>query len=331
MPARPVTLDDLPDRLPPLVLLLGDEELLIGRAVSAIVAGARRQDPDTSESERAGGELAGGELHELLGPSLFSESRLVLIRAAQDVKTVALAVLRPYLESPTDGTTIVLQHAGGAKGKAVLDVARKAKALEIGCARLTKAGERMDFVRAEVRQAGGRIAPDAVAALVDAVGSDLRELAAVSAQLVSDTGGTVDVDAVHAYHRGKAEISGFVIADRAMEGNSAAALEALRYALQVGVPQVVIASALADGVTALARVGSAGRGEAYALASALRMPAWKVRNVQGQLRGWSEPGVRRALQVVATLNADVKGEAADASYALERAIRSLAAARAARS
>jgi DNA polymerase-3 subunit delta len=115
-----------------------------------------------------------------------------------------------------------------------------------------------------------------------------------------------------------------------MEGNTAAALEALRYALQVGVPHVVIASALADGVSALARVASAGRGDAYALASALRMPPWKVRNVQGQLRGWNEPGVRRALQVVAGLNADVKGEAADASYALERAVRSLTAARTAR-
>lgn len=327
MPARPVSVDDLPERLPPIVLLVGEEELLVGRAVTALAGAARRQDPDTVQSERAGSELEGGELHELLGPSLFGDARLVLIRNAQDVKVAALAVLKPYVEAPTEGITIVLQHAGGAKGKALLEAARKAKALEIGCAKLTKPAERLDFVRNEVRRAGGRIAPDAVSALVDAVGSDLRELAAVSAQLVSDSGGTVDVETVRAFHRGKAEVSGFAIADRVMEGNSPAALEALRYALGVGVPHVVIASALADGVSALARVASAGRGDAYALASALRMPAWKVRNVQGQLRGWDEPGVRRALQIVAGLNADVKGEAADPSYALERAIRGLVSAR----
>ena len=38
MPARPVTLDDLPERLPPVVLLVGDEELLVNRAVAALSA-----------------------------------------------------------------------------------------------------------------------------------------------------------------------------------------------------------------------------------------------------------------------------------------------------
>jgi DNA polymerase-3 subunit delta len=52
-----------------------------------------------------------------------------------------------------------------------------------------------------------------------------------------------------------------------------------------------------------------------------------VKRAQAQSRGWSEPGVRRALGVVAELNADVKGAAADPDYALERAVRQLAEAR----
>lgn len=329
MPARPVSLDDLPDPLPPLIVLVGDEELLVGRAVAALFAAARRQDPDVSESEYTGSQLEGMELHELLGPSLFGDARIVVVRAAQDVKVAALAVLKPYLQTPTDAITIVLQHAGGAKGKALLEVARKAKALEIGCAKLTKPEDRLDFVRNEVRRAGGRIAPDAVATLVDAVGSDLRELAAVSAQLVSDSGGNVDVELVRAYHTGRAEVSGFAVADRVMAGNGDAALEALRFALTVGVAHVLIADALADGVRTLARVASAGRGDPYSLAPKLGMPPWKVKKAQGQVRGWSEPGVRRALGIVADLNADVKGAAASGDYALERAVRLLLTARAA--
>ena len=58
------------------------------------------------------------------------------------------------------------------------------------------------------------------------------------------------------------------------------------------------------------------------------MPPWKVKRAQGQSRGWTEPGVRQALGVVARLNADVKGEAASPNYALERAIRGIVAARA---
>ncbi len=330
MPARPVSVDDLPTELPAVILVVGDEELLIGRAISAIAAAARRRDPMIGDTETAGAEIEGPELHELVGPSLFGDARLVVIRSAQDVKVAALAVLLPYVETPAEGTTIVLQHLGAAKGKALLDAARKAGALEIGCARLTRAGERMDFVRAEVRRAGGTIGPDAVAALVDAVGSDLRELAAVAAQLVSDSGGQVDVDLVRAYHRGRAEVTGFAVSDLAMVGNAGGALEALRFALSVGVPQVVIADALADGIRTIARVASAGRGDPFSLAKALGMPPWKVKRAQAQSRGWSEPGVRRALGVVADLNADVKGAAADPDYALERAVRQLTEARAQR-
>ncbi|MEO6884795.1 MAG: DNA polymerase III subunit delta [Jatrophihabitantaceae bacterium] len=328
MPARPVSIDDLPDVLPSVVVLVGDEELLVGRAITAVSAATRRQDPTVTEVEYLGGELDGPELHDGLAPSLFSDARLVVIRAAQDVKVAALAILKPYLVAPTNGTTIVLQHAGGAKGKALLESVRKGGALEIGCAKLTNPRDRADFVRNEVRQAGGRIAPDALAALVDAVGSDLRELAAVSVQLVSDSGGTIDVDLVHKFHQGRAEVNGFAVADLAVVGNVAGALEALRFALGVGVLQVVVADALADGVHSIAMVASGGRGDPSALAAKLGMPPWKVKRAAGQMRGWSEPGVRRALGIVAELNADVKGAAADADYALERAVRQLAAARA---
>jgi DNA polymerase-3 subunit delta len=310
------------------VLLVGEEELFVERAISAIAAAARRVDPAIAESALTGAQLEGPELHELLGPSLFGDSRFVVIRAAQDVRTAAAAVLGPYLQTPADGTFVVLHHVGGAKGKALLDVARKAKALEIGCARLARADERAEFVRGEIRAAGGRIAPDAVSVLIDAVGSDLRELAAVSAQLVSDSGGDVGVELVRAYHRGKAEVSGFAVADLAVLGRSGPALEALRFALSVGVPHVVIADALADGVRSIARVAAAGRGDQYALAKRLGMPPWKVKRASSQARGWSEAGLRTAFGVVATLNADVKGEAVDAAYALELAIRRLGTARA---
>ncbi|MDT4911719.1 MAG: polymerase subunit delta [Pseudonocardiales bacterium] len=327
MPSRPVSIDDLPDPLPSLFLLVGDEELLVDRAISAISAAARRADPSVAETQLAGSELEGSELHEMLGPSLFGEARLLVVRAAQDVRTAAAAVLGPYLATPADGTVIVLHHVGGAKGKAVLEAARSAKALEIGCTKLTRPDERAEFVRAEVRRNGGRIAPDAVAALLDAVGSDLRELAAVSSQLVSDAGGEVGLDVVRAYHRGRAEVSGFAVSDLAVVGRSGPALEALRFALSVGVPHVVIADALADGVRSVARVASAGRGDQYALAKKLGMPPWKVKRASSQARGWNEAGLRQALGVVATLNADVKGAAADPAFALELAVRRIGAAR----
>jgi DNA polymerase-3 subunit delta len=57
------------------------------------------------------------------------------------------------------------------------------------------------------------------------------------------------------------------------------------------------------------------------------MPAWKVRKALAQSRGWHPAGLVMAMQVVADVNADVKGVAADAGYALERAVLKLAEAR----
>jgi DNA polymerase III subunit delta len=49
-----------------------------------------------------------------------------------------------------------------------------------------------------------------------------------------------------------------------------------------------------------------------------------VQKAQKQARRWSRDSVAEAMRVVATLNADVKGAAADADYALETAVRRVA-------
>jgi DNA polymerase-3 subunit delta len=112
-----------------------------------------------------------------------------------------------------------------------------------------------------------------------------------------------------------------------MVGDVPAALEALRWALHVGVDPVPIADALADGVRTVVRVAAAGRGNTYQLASSLGMPPWKVERAQRQARGWTADGLVDAMRAAADCNAEVKGGADDRGYALERAIFAMAAAR----
>jgi DNA polymerase III subunit delta len=313
--------------LPPVVLVVGDDEFLAARAVEQVAAAARHVDPDIDPHERAGAEVGERELSEMLSPSLFGGRRLVTITSAQDLKAALIESVTELLRAPADDVCLLLQHAGGAKGKALVTAARGVNAFEISCARLSRAEERLAFVRGEVRRAGGSITPEATALVLDAVGSDLRELSTVATQLVGDSGGHVDAQIVAEYHRGRAEVSGFAVADRAVLGDIAGALETLRWALSVGVPHVVIADALADGVRTITRVTAGGRGNPHQLAQQLGLPPWKVKRALSQARGWSEPGLRRALSVVAELNADVKGVAVDPGYALERAIARLRAAR----
>ena len=82
------------------------------------------------------------------------------------------------------------------------------------------------------------VGEDAAEALLAAVGNDLRELVAACSQLVADTGGRIDVPTVARYYKGRAEVSGFTVADAAMVGDVPAALEALRWALHIGVDPV---------------------------------------------------------------------------------------------
>jgi len=311
----------------PLRLVLGDEELLCSRAVAEVVARVRSVDPECDVRELSAADTQPGDLFDLLSPSLFGERRVVVFRAAQDAGKELVAALVRYLADPAPEVTLVAVHSGGGRAKALVEAFRATGAEVAECVRLTRAEERLDFIRREVARAGGAITADAVAALLDAVGSDLRELATGCAQLVADTGGRIDAAAVARYHRGRAEVTGFAVADRAVVGDVPGALEALRWALAVGVAHVLVADAMADGVRTIARVTGAGRGNPNQLASSLGLPPWKIRRAQGQARGWAEPGLRAALRLVADLNAEVKGVAADPSYALEHAIIGLARAR----
>jgi DNA polymerase-3 subunit delta len=192
-------------------------------------------------------------------------------------------------------------------------------------------GERMQFIRAEFRTAGRTVEDSGVRALLDALGNDLRELAAACSQLAADTTGVIDQAVVARYYRGRAEASGFSVADRAVEGKLAESLEMLRWALAVGVSPVLITSGLAQGVRLLGRVGSAARGQSdAAVAAEVGAPPWKVDRVRQQLRGWTPEGVARALAAVAEADAQVKGEGTSAAYSLEVAIREIVASRASR-
>ena len=306
-------------------LVLGDEELLVERAVADVLSEARRTagTGDVPVDRMRAGEVTTSELAELLSPSLFAEERVVVLEAAAEAGKDAVALIAEVAADLPAGTMLVVVHSGGGRAKALADQIRKLDAEVHLCAKISKASERVDFVRGEFRALKVKVSEDTVTAVLDAVGSDIRELAAACSQLVADTGGAVDAVAVRRYHAGKAEVKGFDIADKAVVGDVSGAAEALRWAMMRGEPHVVLADALAEAVHTIARVGPIS-GDPYKLAGELGMPPWRIQKAQKQSRRWSRESVAEAIKVVATLNGDVKGVAADADYALETAVRRVA-------
>lgn len=314
-------------KLPPVVLVLGDEELLVSRAIAETTAQAKAADAGAEVREFDAGSLLPGELAELLSPSLFGGRRVAVLKNGQDAKKDLVPVIMAYVADPDPEVTLLVTHAGGAKGKAFGDSLQKAGATVVPAVKIAKHKDRIDFVTGEFRRLGGKCGADAAEALLEAVGHDLRELAAACSQLVADTGGRIDLATVARYYRGKAEVSGFSVADAAVAGDTAAALEALHWALHTGVDPVPIADALADGVRTVARVAAAGRGNAYQMAATLGMPAWKIEKAQRQARGWSPDGLVSAMRAAAECNEAVKGGSEDRAYAIERTIFAFAKAR----
>lgn len=305
-------------------LVLGDEDLLVERAVGSILRAARAAagSDDVPVNRLRAGEVSTNELAELLSPSLFADERVVILEAAGEAGKEAVTLIAAAAADLPPGTVLVVVHSGGGRAKALAGQLRELGAQTHQCAKIAKAAGRADFVRGEFRALKVKVDEDTVTALLEAIGDDIRELAASCSQLVADTGGTVNAAAVRRYHSGK-EVTGFEIADRAVAGDVAGSAEALRWAMASGAPHVLLADALAEAVHAIARVGPLS-GDPYRLAAEVGMPPWRVQKAQKQARRWSRDKVATAIRLVAALNADVKGAAADADYVLEDTVRKVA-------
>jgi DNA polymerase-3 subunit delta len=298
-------------------LVVGDEEYLVEREIAAALA-AIGVDLGSVQHLLAG-EVDPGELVEMTSPSLFGDAAVVVVRQVQDANKDVAAVLTGLVEQPDD-VAAVLSHAGGVKGKALLDTLKSGGARVVEVARIRNPRDREQFAVEEVARAGGSIDKGAAADLVAAIGGDLRELATACIQLVADVGAKVTADNVAAYHRGRAESTGFAVADRAVEGDVSAALETLRWAMATGLDPVLVSSSLAANLRTIAVVASAGRGSPDSLAGPLGMPAWKIRRAQGWAKRWKPGSIADAVRAVAKADADIKGAADDATYAAERAV-----------
>jgi len=318
------------DSVGAVTLITGPEEFLAERSVRAVVDAVRAVDGDADVTEVVGADVGADALAELTSPSLFASSRAVVVRQIQDLSQRAGEAIVRYCDRPDPDVALVLVHPGGQKGRGLVDQLRKADTVEISCEAM-KPYDLPRFVATEIRRHRGVIDEEAARLLVDAVGADLRALAAAASQLSNDFAPEpISAEVVGRYFGGRAEVKGFAVADAALGGRSADALEQLRWALGNGVAPVLLTSAFAGGLRGLARLVSAPRGLREAdLAREVGVPPWKLKTLRAQSRGWHPIGLATAITAVARADADVKGAADDAGHALERMVLAVSEARSA--
>jgi len=313
----------------PVVLVVGSEGLLADRAVAAVIAAARAADPDTEVEHLDAAAHEPGRLALAVSPSLFGGAKVVVVEGVDSANDAFVAEAGRYLAAPDPDACVILRHGGGQRAKGLLEAARAAGAPEAACQPLTRDEDKVDFAVGEFRRAGRKVPPAAVRAIVDAVGSDLRELASACAQLLSDVEPDMPIDAavVERYFGGRVEVTGFRVADAAIAGRADDALRLLRHALATGADPVPLVAVLATKVRGMAKVQAAGRGRAADLARQLGMAPWQVERAQRELRGWQADGLARAVLALAEADTAVKGGGRDPVYAVERAVLQMVRAR----
>ena len=312
-----------------LVLIQGSESLLADRAISQVIS----KYPIAQVSNLYAEEIEVGIITDNVAPSLFGDQRVVVIRDIQDLTAECADELITYLENQDENLILVLWHKGGVKGKGLVDKVKKLNPQLISVEAIKKDSEKSEFIRNEFKSYNRKITSEAIQALIDSLGSDMRELAAACSQLASDVALQKVIDEVDVakYQQGRVESTGFDVADAVVDGKTADALIALRNALATGTDPVLIVSALAASFRTLAKVSGSSRGSnSYELASSLALAPWQIEKARKQLTGWSENGLAKAVIAIAAVDADIKGAASDPKYALERAVMTVSTAKSTR-
>ncbi len=302
------------------LLVQGSEALLSQRAVAKRVAQARREHPDAELTEIAAAELSDGRFADLIGGSLFASWAVVVVHELADLPEQALPLVRQTALDPFPELCLVLVHAGGVKGKGLIDALKKARVTRV-TADPVKAWELPKFVAAEARSLRMSLDAQASQDLIDAVGTDLRALTGALRQLASDyEGEQVSASMVRRYFAGRAEVTSFAVADDALAGRPGAALEKLRWALSTGVAPVLVTSALAGSLRGLGKYLElrSARMSDNDLARQVGVPPWKLKELSRLSRDWSPQAISIAIRAVAHTDEQVKGAAADPGFALEQ-------------
>jgi len=308
----------------PVVLVSGPESVLADRAIRLLRDILRAEDPSLEVSDIDAGAYAPGELLTLASPSLFGEPRLIRVSNVDKMTDAFLDEALAYLPSPADEAYVVLRYPSGTRGKKLLDAIRAGTGggIEVVCAELKRDSDKQDFVLAEFKAQGRKIAGPALRALVNAFSDDLAELAAACRQLLADTRDDVTEETVAKYYGGRVEVNAFAVADAAIAGQHGESLRLLRHALASGADPVPMVAAFASKIRTMAKLAGQ-RGGSGALAARFGLAPWQVDRALRDLQGWSDAGLGRAIEVIAETDAQVKGGGRDPVYALERMVEHL--------
>ena len=211
----------------PFHIVFGGDSYLNEQTVRDQCVAAQRKYPDAELIELDAMGADHYAFDEAVSPSLLSDRAIVKIvnlqGADEKLGDAMVEYCRQACKDPTDCSIVICQHEGGVKGKRLVDQLTKAGADKQVVPDLKKADAKLNFVMQCFDRRNRRVDPMAAQQLVAVLGEKTGELAAMVAQLCFDfDDDPMGLNRVNQYLDSNPQVTGFVVADQAMAGRSAA-------------------------------------------------------------------------------------------------------------
>ena len=242
--------------------------------------------------------------------SLFDAGKLVIVPDAADAKEPVLSLIARWAADPQPDVRLVLMTTTPASTK------RLVKALGDHAQVVTPEDvppwETPGWVVKRAKAIGKRMTTDAAKALVEALGTDLRELASAVDQLagIIPDGGTIDAAAVSVQFRGiESKLHEFV--DALFDRDRPQALRRLRALVAHGDHPLVVLAAIANQLRILAVLSGPERRSSASVAKELGIKEGRVKRAMRRSRNYTPDDLRRAYTLVADADLALKSEADD--------------------
>jgi DNA polymerase III subunit delta len=313
----------------PVTVVLGEEELLADRAVAdAVAAATDRLGAGTTVEEVRAGALPDGFAMGLATASLFGGGRVVVVEEAEALDGPARAAVLALAADPSPATAVVLRAvAPGRQARFFKDLQPHAAIVQVAKLRPS---ERASWLRAEVRRLGRKADEAAVAALIDTVGQDLRDLAGAVAKLHVAVPPPAVLTAGHVaeFLAQTADRGIFELTDAVFAADAATALDRLDALLDQGEDAIRLLGFLASQLRQLLRVADHPGLPAGQVAELLGGGTrdWQVKRARAQAGRFHPEDLRRALDLIAEADFEIRNGSASQRLLLELVISRLAAA-----
>lgn len=252
-----------------------------------------------------------GELGDALSPGLFGE---VIFLVVDNIELASDEIQQFFLNRWTEDerpSTLVVQRTF-VKGRGFVDKLKK----QYDCVSFEKIKGKgfNDFILNECKEGKRKIEPEAVTLLRNAVGDDLRQLAAALSQILVDVeGNPITAKSLSVYFEGFAQVPPYQIVDYVFGRKPLESLLSLRWALESdpNIGPAIIATAM-NTIRSLVAIANAPAGLSEAdIASLASVPAWKVRTIREQLRRWRPSELADASLLLTHVDASLKAGAVD--------------------